>query len=276
MNIGDEDKAKENLLDIGYFRLGFYFFPFEVNYPQKDNRNHQYKEGTLFDNGVKLYYFDFDLRNILARYLTRIEINFRTKIVYTVSNRYNQDPVWFVNSNIVTHKYVQNFDKLVYTDTFKTESVIKQHHRHHSNDKYAPAWKTIEFMSFGAVIVLYRELKDKILQLEIAKSYGFTSIKTFLVYLETVRFVRNCCAHGKVIFDLHLNSRIKSGPIRVTAQNASNLSGAIQVIRYMLGRISTNRVLELDEKLDKLLQNNKVPENVKTIIEQSSGLNIPK
>lgn len=44
----------------------------------------------------------------------------------------------------------------------------------------------------------------------------------------------------------------------------------------MLGRISTNRVLELDEKLDKLLQNNKVPENVKTIIEQSSGLNIPK
>ena len=58
-------------------------------------------------------------------------------------------------------------------------------------------------------------------------------------------------------------------------ENLLDISYAILLI-YMLGRISTNRVLELDEKLDKLLQNNKVPENVKTIIEQSSGLNIPK
>ena len=59
-------------------------------------------------------------------------------------------------------------------------------------------------------------------------------------------------------------------------ENLLDIGYAILLIRYMLGRISTNRVLELDEKLDKLLQNNKVPENVKTIIEQSSGLNIPK
>lgn len=36
--IGDEDKARENLLDIGYFRLGFYCFPFEITYPEKNNR----------------------------------------------------------------------------------------------------------------------------------------------------------------------------------------------------------------------------------------------
>ena len=28
MNIEDEVKARENLMDIGYFRLGFYWFPF--------------------------------------------------------------------------------------------------------------------------------------------------------------------------------------------------------------------------------------------------------
>ena len=28
VTIVDEEKAKENLLDIGYYRLGFYFFPF--------------------------------------------------------------------------------------------------------------------------------------------------------------------------------------------------------------------------------------------------------
>ena len=29
MIIDDEDKAKEVLLDVGYYRLGFYWFPFE-------------------------------------------------------------------------------------------------------------------------------------------------------------------------------------------------------------------------------------------------------
>lgn len=29
MKIDDKDKAQENLLDIGYYRLGFYWFPFE-------------------------------------------------------------------------------------------------------------------------------------------------------------------------------------------------------------------------------------------------------
>lgn len=31
--IQDEDKAREILLDIGYYRLGFYLFPFEKSYP---------------------------------------------------------------------------------------------------------------------------------------------------------------------------------------------------------------------------------------------------
>lgn len=33
MIFGSEEKAKENLLDIGYYRLGFYWFPFEITFP---------------------------------------------------------------------------------------------------------------------------------------------------------------------------------------------------------------------------------------------------
>ena len=32
MFIGDEEKAKEILMDIGYYRLGFYWFPFDGNF----------------------------------------------------------------------------------------------------------------------------------------------------------------------------------------------------------------------------------------------------
>ena len=48
MNIEDEVKARENLMDIGYFRLGFYWFPFEKTYPRKNKRDHNFKEGTKF------------------------------------------------------------------------------------------------------------------------------------------------------------------------------------------------------------------------------------
>ena len=60
--ISNEQKAEEVLLDIGYFRLCSYFFPFEESYPEYDDRTHQFVEGTTFEDAVALYYFDFDLR----------------------------------------------------------------------------------------------------------------------------------------------------------------------------------------------------------------------
>ena len=77
-----EDKAKEILLDIGYYRLGFYWNPFEID------TNHNFKEGTIFSNVVKLYYLDVDLKNILNKAINRIEINLRTQLIYTISNKY--------------------------------------------------------------------------------------------------------------------------------------------------------------------------------------------
>ena len=33
LRINDREKAKEILLDIGFYRLGFYLFPFEKSFP---------------------------------------------------------------------------------------------------------------------------------------------------------------------------------------------------------------------------------------------------
>ena len=86
LTITETEKAKEILLDIGYYRLGFYLFPFEKTYPNLRNRTHEYIDGATFDDAVRLYYFDFDLRLLLMRYLNRIEIAFRTALVYQLSN----------------------------------------------------------------------------------------------------------------------------------------------------------------------------------------------
>ncbi len=41
LTVIDEDKAREILTDIGYYRLGFYLFPFEKTYPTLRNRTHE-------------------------------------------------------------------------------------------------------------------------------------------------------------------------------------------------------------------------------------------
>jgi abortive infection bacteriophage resistance protein len=59
----NDAKAKEILLDIGYYRLGFYWNPFE-----KD-KEHNFQPGTKFSDAVTLYYLDVDLRNLLLKYI---------------------------------------------------------------------------------------------------------------------------------------------------------------------------------------------------------------
>jgi abortive infection bacteriophage resistance protein len=94
---------------------------------------------TKFSDVVNLYYLDVDLRNILTKYLNRIEINFRTKIVYYVSNKFKLSPTWFIDPKIVSQDFINDIDKYYSSDFKKSNKPIKKHHQKYLNDKYAPA-----------------------------------------------------------------------------------------------------------------------------------------
>ena len=275
MIITDEEKAKEVLLDVGYYRLGFYWFPFETTYPHKKNRTHEFQKGTTFDDAVKLYYFDFKLRGILAYYINRIEINFRNYLTYVVSNRYSDNPIWFADDTLVNEEFISAFDTSVYTQNFKKTQVIKQHHKTYPTDKYAPAWKTIEFMTLGNVINLYKSLKELSLQIDISHHYGIKYTQVFENYMEVIRNVRNYCAHGNVIFDFVPFQYIRKGPADIKgAKNFRNLYGAVSVVLYMLRQVSENRYNDMVDELNSLLKKYMVMPNVKNVIENISGLTL--
>jgi hypothetical protein len=252
--INDLSKAREILSDIGYFRLGFYCFPFEKNYPEKHDRTHLFMENVSFEDVVKLYYFDTDLRYLLSRYINRIEINFRSAVSYIVSNQYKKSPTWFVDKNVVASGYAEEFPSRVYTESFKKSStVIKEHHRKHINDRYAPAWKTIEFMTFGAVIKLYEAIKDDKIKEKIAQRYQIENVAVFRNYMQTICSIRNICAHGAVLFDLSLPRSVKRGPSgKMSSQTRHSLNGVLAVILYMMEQISRNRADELRKALSEL------------------------
>lgn len=254
LKFADEEKAKEILLDIGYYRLGFYLFPFEKTYPDLRNRTHEYIEGATFEDAVNLYYFDFDLRLLLMRYLNRIEIAFRTSLIYNLSNKYNSNTIWFVDNSVVSRAYARDFEHKVYNADFKRNPVIHRHHLKNPNDRFAPSWKTLEFMTFGAVMKLYEQLKERDDKIFIAHEFGIRQVVTFENYMHTIRQARNVCAHGLLLFDMRLTRRINRGPAHQTPQESGNIIGALRVINYIVGQISANRASEMRASIKALYE----------------------
>lgn len=273
MKIEDKDKAKENLLDIGYYRLGFYWFPFEKTYPRKVRRKHEFIDNTQLDYAIKLYYFDFDLRNIFLRYISRIEVNFRTTIIYHVSNTYKENPYWYVDSSVIGKEMIASSDYQKVLSDLSKESVLRLDKKEHYKRDFPPAWKALEYMSFGTIIKLYDSLKNPHLRCDISKVYGMNSPSQFSNYINTVRKLRNYCAHGKVLFDLNLNEAIGNGPLGNLGNRKVMLSGMYMVFKYFLNKISTNRVKEM--QADLLRAFDRIPyQIVKTIIFNNSGFTI--
>lgn len=269
--IQDEKKAKENLMDIGYYRLGFYAFPFEQKFPSLRARDHLVKCGTRFNDIVDLYYFDTDLRKILTQYIHRIEVSLRTYITYTASVKYKKDPIWFVNPKYVEDSYIQQFPSKVYK-TIQDNPIIKRHHKKYADDRYAPAWKTMEFMTMGNVLMLYDNLRDQSLKEEIAQHYG-CNVKAFVNYFDTIRILRNHCAHGTCIYNMRLPKGIvgTGGAGKFYGDDRHNINGAIRVVKYILGNISKNRLVDMECALKSLLIEKKC-DAVKEAIKICGGL----
>ena len=233
----DEDKAKEILLDIGYYRLGFYWNPFEID------KDHNFANGTLFSDVVNLYYLDVDLKNILNKALNRIEINLRTQLIYYVSNAYPDNPTWFASKKVMNSDFVDKFPIKSYTDQFKfSNKPIKNHHINYPNDIYAPAWKTLEFLTFGTIEKIYFSLKNENLKEQIANVYGIKKVDVFQNFLKTIIFIRNICAHSGILFDSNTPKGIKTTPlIKFNNNNRHSLDSSIKVILYFLETISKSR-----------------------------------
>lgn len=275
--IADTKKAEEYLLDIGYYRLGFYLHPFEVTYPELGKkRRHRVNANTRIEDAVALYYFDFDLRNILNRYLSRIEVAIRTTMIYELSNKYNNNPVWFVDPAVVSTPFVTDFPNKVYK-TIKDKEVIKRHHRRYPTDVYAPAWKTMEFMVFGNLTTLYNSLLLNDDRRLVSQRYGVAQTNVFFDYVEAVRLVRNACAHGNVLFDFNLYTSVNNGPAgRFTGTTRHNLGVALEVIKFLLKTVSSNRCDELEHDLIKAAQAlyEKCP-SLEPLIEAKTGIKVP-
>lgn len=224
-----------------------------------------------------MYYLDIDLKNLLVRALNRIEINVRTQIVYHVSNHYKNSSTWFVDRKVMNNDFVDGFPKYYNEKFIKNNTTIKKHHQKYINDKYAPAWKTLEFLTFGNLIWIYKNLKDEDLKKEISNLYNIKKVYVFENYLGSALFVRNICAHGGVLYDSNTPKAIKPTPlIKLSNNSRHSLFASIQVILFLLGVVSENRKEELEKDIKELLLKYKANKDIAEIIVMKIGYDFNK
>lgn len=267
----ETQKIKEILLDIGYYRLGFYWHDLK-----EKNASQNFKNGTKFKTILDLYYLDNDIRYILVKYLNRIEINFRTLLVYYVSNKYRENPFWFVDNNIMQQSFIKEFPNHYNQDFVNKHFVIKNHHKKYPKDQFAPAWKTLENFPFGAIFKIYQSITDNDIKERISDKLGIKPIDKFEKTFNGLVRIRNRCAHGAILYNYYLPKSLPTLPaIDYCDDNRQTLRVVIQVIEYVLHHISCNRKQQFIKEINQCLEVFK-NENIEAfkLYSTMSGLNI--
>lgn len=260
--INDDSKAEEILLDIGYYRLGFYW-----HYLQNSKDHHNFTCEVTLDEIVKLYYFDFDIKHLLSKYIYRIEVHFRTQVLYTVSNHYPKNNIWYIDPTVVNSHIFKEFNSIYFN--LRKNRVLSKHHSKYKEAAYAPAWKTFEFLTFGQIFKFYSNLKNVELKKKIAEVYGFPDYNMLENYFTAIIRIRNICSHNGVLYDYNqpVNIwRIPNKYYRVKTRNNNNLNASIRLIMFILSKISLNRADEMEQKLIQLFKDLDCCDDIKNII----------
>lgn len=267
----DDAKITEVLLDIGYYRLGFYWHPFEID------SDHNFKEGTKFSDVLDLYYLDVDLRYLLIKHINRLELNFRTNLIYWVSMHYDNNSIWYSDPDIMSADYLKDI-KSHYNNNFKTKNIqINKHHIKYPNDNYAPCWKTFEYYTFGSIVKVFEHILDDEVRKKVSLQYNIKKPHKLQNFLDTLVFVRNSCAHSGVIFDLHIDEGIvEPDGYKFNNNYSHSLDSAIKALLYLMDNISSDRKNDLETKLHKILSKYENNAMINEIITNKLGYSYDK
>ena len=141
----DEGKVCAFFENVSHFRFAAYLRPF------KASDRHGYKANATFEKAVRLYEFDVKLRTLLFAAIQKIEISLRAKVINQFSLHYGA--FWFINPDLAIdkHKYAENLSTLDRELQRSKDDFIKEHYVKYAKEGFPPAWKLIDWTSFGCL-----------------------------------------------------------------------------------------------------------------------------
>lgn len=193
LSIADRARAAHYLRFIGYYRLSGYFPPFRVNPQDGDSR---FRDGSSFEDVLKLYIFDRHLRVLLMDAFERIEVSIKANLANTISLQ--DGPFWLsdaANFDFGAHADIlQDIQKAIGNGDGKSQHPFINHYfSRYSEPGHPPCWMVMETISFGTSSIIFQRLKGA-KQKPIAEAFQLNA-KVFASWLHSLTFARNVVAH---------------------------------------------------------------------------------
>ncbi len=215
--IDDEARAQTDLERIGYYCLSGYWYPFRELKGQPAGlsfREDEFIAGSKFDDAVRLYVFDKNLRLMALDALERIERAIRVDVAHLLGERdcFAQHNPALLHGNFAKQKITKG------KNTGKTEhelwleryaTLLWQNRRQafvdHNLTKHQklPIWVAIEILDFGALSRLFAGMTfaDKG---AIAAKYGLASGRELEQWLRSLNLIRNVAAHHSRLWNMNI------------------------------------------------------------------------
>ena len=228
LSVTDRTKALNYIERIGYYRLSGYLYPFrelsgfccsliKTNGKKfKKGKTDRIKldnfiAGTCFQDAVRLYIFDKQLRLLVLDALERIEVGLRVDISHTLGKK---DPFAYLKPELLFESFVNDLDKKTgltghhqwLTKHAALISRSKEEFIKHHKAKYGfplPIWVVCEIWDFGTLSMLFDGMRIED-QDEIARKYGVSNGRVFASWLRSLNYLRNVCAHHSRLWNRNI------------------------------------------------------------------------
>lgn len=225
LTIGDVDYAKETLNDISYFRL---IKAFGLGLKPKNGTYNCVK----FEQIIRLYHFNCNLRQLLFPAIEIIEINLRCRLSNYFSNKYGcfgyKDSRNFTSPEYHA-EFLDDIDDEIRRN--RRSPFVSNFQRNYTGGEI-PFYALVELFSFGLLSKFYKNMKNEDKK-AIAKSFGI-GYTYFESWIESIAFVRNICAHYGRLY----NAKLTISPTLYSQYKGisnNRIFSVILCIRYILG-----------------------------------------
>lgn len=237
MQFDDVAAAEHYLSQMNYYRLTAYWLPYE-----KDHATHTFLAGTKFDEILKHYVFDRELRLLVLDAIERVEVSVRTQMAYELSKAYGSHPHMQPQLFFCPVRYAQNLNKLK-GEFDRSNETFAAHFKANYHEKLPPIWAAVELMTLGQISHWYSNIKERSDRKNIANKYGLDE-KTLSSYFHSLTIIRNTCAHHGRLWNKRFTFAVKIP--KSPADFASSINPAtpkylyniLVFLKYMMDHIS--------------------------------------
>ena len=251
----DESAVEKELRIISYFRIANYLKTFEV-----PNSNHVFLPNSYFEDALKVYYFDKELRSLIFTAIQSLEIALRSKIIHHVAVKHGA--FWFTEENLSINKaaFKDNLAQVRKELKRSKEDFIQEYYDKYDSPDVPPVWKTLEVTSFGVLSKLLYNLNDIKVKKTIAREFNLPQHLCLESWVRSIVVLRNCLAHHARVWNRRFSQKpsmsyqLRGKWIDTSHVRPAKIYALLCCLAYLQDHIHPNN--NFKEKLKSLLNQN--------------------